>query len=65
MNCKPENSGCWYCATDFDSPLGWWSSCEFDCVLHAECIEYEINEVGYGDDETMIFMRELGYELND
>lgn len=75
MNCPPEASGCWYCMTDFNSPLGWYSSCEFDCVLHVECLEYEHNE-NRGKDyyfnkdrtemdhaELDIFLREFGYEL--
>ena len=64
MNCRPEASGCWYCMTDFKSPLGWWSSCEFDTVLHAECLEYEHNENRDGNDtELDIFLKEFNYEL--
>ena len=44
MNCTANHSGCWYCQTDFKSPLGWWSCDEFDTVMHVECIEYEHNE---------------------
>jgi hypothetical protein len=69
MNCPPEHSGCWYCMTDFDSPLGWWSSCEFDTVLHVECIEYEHNEnrsqLSGNDVELNLIMRELGYLTNE
>ena len=64
MNCRPESSGCWYCMTDFASPLGWYMSCEFDCVLHVECLEYEHNENRDGNDfELDIFLRELGYSV--
>lgn len=69
MNCPPEHSGCWYCMTDFDSPLGWLSSCEFDCVLHVECLEYEFNnnctDKCYKDDlgELEFFLKEFDYEL--
>ena len=63
MNCKPERSGCWYCMTDFNSPLGWLTSCEFDCVLHVECLEYEHNENRDGNDQELdIFLREFEYE---
>ena len=65
MNCRPEASGCWYCMTDFNSPLGWYTSCEFDCVLHVECLEYEYNENRDGNDvELDIFLREFGYDLS-
>lgn len=70
MNCPPEASGCWYCMTDFKSPLGWWDSQEFDTVLHVECIEYEYNErpnhrEGEEDFELNIMMNELGYGLDE
>jgi hypothetical protein len=69
MNKKPEHSGCWYCMTDFDSPLGWYDSQEFDCVLHVECLEYEFNEnceskcYRDGIQELEIFLKEFRYEL--
>jgi len=63
MNKRPEESGCWYCMTDYPSPLGWLVSFEFDCVLHAECLEYEHNENRSGNDmELDIFLKEFGYE---
>ena len=68
MNCKPESSGCWYCMTDFSSPLGWLASCEFDCVLHVECLEYEHNNNrtdNLTDMELDIFLKEFQYELDD
>ena len=68
MNKRPEESGCWYCMTDFDSPLGWLMSCEFDTVMHVECLEYEINNNGCrkGDNlELNIFMREFDYGLKE
>lgn len=62
MNCPPEHSGCWFCMTDFDSPLGWYESDEFDCVLHVECIEYEHNENRNGrDHELDLMLLELDY----
>jgi len=64
MNCKPEHSGCWYCMTDFDSPLGWLMSIEFDCVLHVECLEYEHNENRDGKDtELDFFLEEFEYDI--
>lgn len=67
MNCPPEHSGCWYCMTDFDSPLGWYDCLEFDTVMHVECVEYEHNECRgarycpKGNTELDIILRELGY----
>jgi len=67
MNCPANHSGCWYCQTDFDSPLGWYDCQEFDTVMHVECVEYEHNEnrtAGYargGNPELDIILRELGY----
>lgn len=62
MNCRSEESGCWYCQTDFKSPLGWYASWEFDCVLHIECLEYEHNEKRDGENtELDIFLREFEY----
>ena len=57
--------------TDFNSPLGWYDSQEFDCVLHVECLEYEFNEnctnkcYRDGIQELEIFLREFGYELEE
>ena len=62
MNCRPEESGCWYCMTDFDSPMGWYDSSEFDCTIHVECLEYEHNSRKSEDFELDIFLREFGYE---
>lgn len=62
MNCPAEHSGCWYCLTDFDSPLGWWDSIEFDTVIHVECLEYEHNNKRTGDDmELDVFIKEFDY----
>jgi len=62
LNRKPEHSGCWYCMTDFNSPLGWYMSCEFDTVLHVECLEYEHNENRDGNDQELdIFLEEFDY----
>ena len=61
--CPPEHSGCWYCSTDDNIEPGWWMSCEFDCVLHAKCIEDEINNQTEPDFELEILMEELGYAL--
>lgn len=69
MNCPPEHSGCWYCMTDFDSVEGWLTCCEFDTVMHVECLEYEHNEnrgnkcYSDGTEELDIILREQGYEL--
>ena len=66
MNCKPEASGCWYCMTDFDSPLGWYISFEIDCLLHVECLEYEFNEnrTDIENLELDIFLREFDYDFS-
>lgn len=64
MNCKPEASGCWYCMTDFKSPLGRLYSREFDCLIHVECLEYEHNhnrKNDMDDFELDIFPRESEY----
>lgn len=60
--------------TDFNSPLGWLDSIEFDTVLHVECLEYEHNErpnehlaynkSGQDVSELSIFLKEFEYELS-
>ena len=67
MNCPSSHSGCWYCQTDFDSPLGWLDCLEFDTVMHVECVEYEHNEcrgAAYakgGNSELDLILKELEY----
>lgn len=60
MKLTPEHGGCWYCQTD-EETKDWLSSCEFDCLLHAHCLEKEFNEQTGDRTELEIFAAEFEY----
>lgn len=58
MKLYPNQGGCWFCHTDDDSSK-WLFSLEFDCNVHKDCLQKEINKE-QPSEEAVIMASEFG-----